>query len=181
MEPLGSTFGLVRPFSYGRAFTELERLASFLGNASVTYQVGGTWLERIILAKFRLVPDATVVNRFPRIQIQDERGVNVAVVASTTAITATSNATATFSPELGYGGVLSAAMVTMPLPLIYLWPNWQIVLDVAGGVVGDVIQAPMLLSEKYSTSPRDFPQGQGPELSDRAVRRDQIAHVGIEP
>jgi hypothetical protein len=179
--PLGSTFGLVRPFSYGRAFTEVERLANFTGNLSATYTIGGTWLERIILVKFRLVPDATVGNRFPRVAIVDERGINVAVVAATTAITASSNATATFSPELGYGGVLSAAFVTAPLPLIYLWPNWSIVLDVPGGLVTDTVQAPMLLSEKYNTSPRDFPQGQGPELPEREVQREQIAHVGREP
>ena len=86
----------------------------------------------------------------------------------------------TFTPQGNPAGANNLAAVCDPLPSLFLLPGWSVVLSVVGGLAADTVSEVRLQSEKFSTSPRDFPPGQGVELPQREWLRDQLAGVSRE-
>lgn len=177
MPPLGSTFGLVRGYEYGRAFTSLVELPPFAGNANPSYNIGGTFWERILIVSFRLQTDAVAGSRQALVRYLDHKGVIYAEVRSASTQPISVTAQWTFSVDLPILGSSAAASFTLPLPSIFLPPGHSIQLGVGSGDAGDTADHVRVLTEQFSTSPRDFPPGQGPELGEREYARDQTAHV----
>lgn len=180
MPPLGSTFGLVDQFHYGRAFTELEKLADFLGNATETYKIGGQYIERLVAVHLKVAAVGGAGVRHAAVSMQDEGGVPIATVVSTFSVAAASTTEFTFTEDGNPAGANNLAAVCDALPSLFLLPGWSVVLSVNGGLVADAVTQVRILTEKFSTSPRDFPPGQGVELPQREWLRDQLAGVSRE-
>lgn len=180
MPPLGSTFGLVEDFHYGRAFTEPVKLNPFAGNVSSTYKVGGLYVERFAAVHMRVAAVGGAGVRHAAVTFEDEGGVPVATVVSTFTVAAASTTEFTFTEGGNPAGANNLAAVCDALPSLFLQPGWSVVLSVVGGLAADTVDQVRVQTEKFSTSPRDFPPGQGVELPQREWLRDQLAGVSRE-
>jgi hypothetical protein len=178
--PLGSTFGLVEDFHYGRAFTELIRLEGFPGNASNTHKIGGQYIERPVAVYFKLQAVGGAGVRYASVEFQDEQGINFARVLSSFTVAAGNTSEFTFAVGSSAAGANNLAAILDALPELFLQPGYGVRLSAVGGLAADTATHVAIMVERFSTSPRDFPPGQGVELPQREWLRDQLAGVSRE-
>lgn len=181
MPPLGSTFGIVRPFSFGRAFTAYPTVASFAGNASGTYKAADGYIERLVAVSFLLTAVGGATARNGRVSIEDQAGGILGQAVAAFTVAAGNASQLTFGVGLDDSGANNLGSIVAPLPDVQLAQGFKVVVDVIAGLAADTVGTVRLTVERFSSSPRDFPPGQGPELGAREWQREQTAHVGLEP
>lgn len=180
MPPLGSTFGLVNPFHWGRAWPQRTLVPDPLAGLGFTYTIEGNYAQRPIAVTFRLVTDANAANRAARISYQDAGGNEYAFAIGAAVQTAGLTWRWCFTINGQDQAPANALAVTGRLPSLFMQPGDQLKLVIPTAQVADQVSRAIVTAEMFSTSTRDFPPGQGPELSAREWQREQVAGVGRE-
>lgn len=107
--------------------------------AALTVPSGFAWL--LMAARFRVVTDATVTNRYPGYSITDGTG-EIFDILNSNALVASQTNDCAFGLGLGLGGSTGGATSsnrrTGPLPLVYLPGGSQIIFTVSNLQAGDV-------------------------------------------
>lgn len=170
----GGAFGLVREFAYGPAFPQLVTLDPFAGNATVTYKVGGTYTERVTSVAFRLVTVGGAGTRSGVVKILDQGGVVFSGASMPFTIAAGKTVDLVFDVDANPGGVNDGPIQVTSLPAPFLAATYSVELSVLGGLAADTVSNVRILSERFSTSPRDYAGGQGRE---HETREQHLAEV----
>jgi len=157
----GGAFGLVREFAYGPAFPQLVTLDNFAGNTVGTYDVGGSYIERVTSVAFRLHCVGGAGTRFGVVELLDQGGVVFSGSAMPFTVAAGQTVDLVFDAGANPGGVsaLSPQVTTLPAP--FLEPTYSVRISVTGGLAADTVSNVRILTEKFSTSPADYAPGQG--------------------
>lgn len=163
MYPHGGAFGLTDDYQYGRAFEQIVTVPPFLGNAVGTYKVGGAYVERVESVAFKLVTVGGAGTRTGLVQFLDQGGVVFSGSVMPFTIAAGKTVELVFDTGANPGGVNDGAVQITSLPGRFLQPTYSVVVSVIGGLVADHVTNVRILTEKFSTSPRDFAPGQGDE------------------
>ena len=161
--PSGATFGLVQDFEYGPAFEQLVTLSDFTGDRSESYGIGGLYVERVRSVAFEVQAVGGVTQRFALVELQDQGGVTFAAAQSPYYADAGHTSRFVFAVGIQQAGFTNAPVILAPLPEAFLQPTYSVKISLVVGVVADLVTQVRILTEKFSTSPRDFPPGQGPE------------------
>jgi hypothetical protein len=154
-------FGLTGEYAYGRAFETLKALASFQGNGTATYNIGGTYVERLRSVSFSLQAVGGAGVRTPIVDFLDQGGVVFSGAASPFTVAAGSTSIVTFAVEVNEAGANDAPRIVVPLPYQFLQPTYSMRITISGGLVADNVTAVRVLTEQFSTAPADFAPGQG--------------------
>jgi hypothetical protein len=178
--PLGSTFGLVNDFHYGRAWPQRTRVTDPLPGLGWTYPIEGNYAQRIVAVTFVLATDVNAANRAPRLSYQDAGGSEYAFAIG--AAVQAASLTWRWCFTLGALGLAPANYLAAigQLPPLFMQPGDKLVLVIPTAQVGDQVSKTIVTAEMFGTSQRDFPPGQGPELGQREWLRDQVAGVSRE-
>lgn len=179
MPPLGSTFGLVNPFHYGRAFQQRVPLANVAGNAVASYKIGGGYYERIVLVSFKITAAAGGSNRFGRVRYLGPEGTPYADIATQLGVAPSGSSQITLGIGLPSMSTSGLPTTINGLPVPFMQPGDSLEISAFNGAAGDVLSGIRVVTERFSTSPRDFPPGQGPEVSEREFQREQLAHPPV--
>lgn len=178
LPPGVGAYGLVGDYRYGRAFEHLATLPNFVGNASGSYPVGGTYIERVVSVTFKVTAVGSAT-RIPQVAFLDEQGIPFSGSASAFNITAGLVGTFVFAQDTLPGGSNGAAFVTNPLPAPFLQPGYSVQLSVAAGLVADTISNIRILTQKFSTAPQDFAPGQGETVTPETLEESYVYPLGV--
>lgn len=181
MPPIGSTFGIVRPYAYGRAFTAYPRVTGAAGNVAVTYKPATGYIERLVALSFLFTAVGGATARNPRVSIEDAAGAIFGQSVAAFTVAAGSASQLTFGVGLNDAGANNLGSIVAPLPDVQLAQGFIVVVDVINGLAADTVGTVLLTVERFSSSPRDFPPGQGPEVGEREFAREQLAHPTPAP
>lgn len=171
-------YGLVSDYRYGRAFEQLVSLDTFAGNATRTYKIGGTYIERIVSVAFQVVA-VGAATRLPQVALLDAEGVTFSGAVSAFNITAGLTSEFVFAADAFSAGANGSAFITTPLPMPFLQPGYSLVLSVGAGVVADTVSRIRLLTQKFSTAPEDFAPGQGESVTPESVERSFVHPLSV--
>lgn len=171
-------YGLVSEYRYGRAFEQLERIPNFAGNATGTYKVGGTYVERVASVAFT-VTAVGAATRIPNVQLLDEEGIAFSGAAAAFNVTAGLTSRFVFAFGTFEAGANGAAFITTPLPMPFLQPTYSVAINITAGVVADTVSNVRILTQKFSTAPEDFPPGQGETVTPETLERDILYPVSV--
>lgn len=176
MPPIGSTFGIVRPAQYGRAFTAYPSLAGGAGNLTFTYKAATGYIERLVALSFLLTCVGGATARNGRVSIEDASGRIFGQNVSPFTVAGGSASQLTFGVGVEPAGANNLASIVAGLPDVQLAQGFIVVVDVLNGLAADTVGTILFTVERFSSSPRDFPPGQGPEVGEREWSREQLAH-----
>lgn len=171
LPPGVGAYGLVTDYRYGRAFEQLERLPNFAGNATGSYRIGGTYVERVASVAFQ-VAAVGAATRTPIVDLLDEEGNVFSGAAASATITAGVTSIFVFAFDAFAAGAANAPRIVTPLPMPFLQPTYSLRISVAAGLVADTVSGVRILAQKFSTAPQDFPPGQGETVTAETIERD---------
>lgn len=161
----GQAFGLTSDFAYGPSFTDAVEVPGGIGTATPTYKITGSYSERLVVVRFTVAAVGGAGVRTPRLDFEDAAGNVFGSVVAPFTVAAGFTSAFTFGRDINPAGANNGPAITQTLPEIFLAPGESVVVTVGGGLAADTIGTIRGQSEKFSTSPRDFPPGQGPESS----------------
>lgn len=178
LPPGVGAYGLVSDYRYGRAFEQLVSLDTFLGNATRTYKIGGTYIERIVSVAFRVTAVGSAT-RLPQVVYLDAEGIPFSGAVSAFNITAGLTSTFVFAADSFSAGANGAAFIVTPLAMPFLQPGYSVQLSVSGGLVADTVDRIRVLTQKFSTAPEDFAPGQGETVTADRLEERYVHPLGV--
>lgn len=155
----GTTVGLLAPYTVGRGYSQLIRVASPAAGAGFSYRANQGATENVRAIRFQLVTSAAVANRVPRLELQDGDGLAVLAIEATAAQAASLTQQFTFLVGLGAVLVGAGTRIADPLPDIFMPDGTSWVCIVGGIDAADQISAVNVISEIFPMGPTGEPQG----------------------
>lgn len=133
-----------------RAFgpPEVVPLDDFAGNVSVAEVASGFW-ECVSAVTVKLVTDATVAGRVPRLRWFAGEPTPFAQAQPSVGLAASHTGVFTFAVDVQESGVANGATIIAPIPKLLILPAWSVVVDVPGGVAGDAVSAVRVYRQRY--------------------------------
>lgn len=151
--------GLVRPFAHGRAFSEALPVANPAVGGGFTYTCPSKYWQRLAALAFTLVTDGNAANRQVTLSVVDQDSVVLAKVAAGGTQAASLTRIYSFLPQYNAAPALAVDTFTVPLPDLFLRPQWKVIVAVGAGQVGDQISALRVIPENFDTGPEGYPIG----------------------
>ncbi len=155
----GTTVGLLAPFSVGRGYPQVVRVASPAAGAGFNYRAQQGATENVRAVSFQLVTSAAVANRVPRLDLQD--GDNLVVVSVQATVAQAASLTAFWTFQVGVGAAIVGAgnVTALPLPDLFMPDGFRWVLSVGAVDVADQVSAVQVITEIFPMGPTGEPQG----------------------
>lgn len=151
--------GLTSEFAHGRAFSEVVPVANPAAGGGFTYTISGNYWERIASLSFTLVTDSNVANRQVLVAMKDGSAANLASTASGGTQAASLTRLYSFVPNQGTAPALIGTTFLAPLPVLFLQPEFTVVVSITSVQVGDQISAIRVYREAFDTGPQGYPLG----------------------
>jgi hypothetical protein len=145
------TYGLTRLLGHGHAFSQVLPQTKPAAGGGFTYTNDGSYWEIIDLIAFRLVTGGNAANRQVLLTIKDGGGVALATLPAASVQTASLTWDYTWSPEFSNFNTVVATAVTSPLPLIFLQPQFSVVVTIGAVDAADQISNIRLYAERFVT------------------------------
>jgi hypothetical protein len=127
---------------------EVVELDAILGNGNVSEEASGFW-EVVEAVTFKIVTDATVATRLPRLRWFAGEAVPFAQAQTSLGTAATKTSVYTFTTDINEAGVASGATLLVPIPRLLFLPKWSVEIDVPGGVAGDHVTNVRVYRKRY--------------------------------
>ena len=152
-------YGITRPVSHGRGYSEPFAVAEPAAGAGFTYTVDGRYMERLVSVCFQLVTSSTASNRFAVLQLQDAQGNVQAAIPAAAAQTASLTRTYTFM--VGQSSVIGpdSSYYLSPLFEHVIRPDWKVVLVITGVEAGDQVSGVQVNRDRFETGDYGYPTG----------------------
>lgn len=154
-----ATMGLTRPFSYGRGWPRLVRIADPAAGAVVTHTVPGDRLQRVVIAHALLETSEAEVTRGPILRFNDPDGNAVGRFGPTGEVAKSSTQRTTWAAGLGYRAAANTDGAQCSIPDVFLVPGMQIVFGVNNIDEGDQQSDVTLYLEEWPNGPDGYPTG----------------------
>lgn len=153
------TEGLLDPFSYGRGYFESVNIANPAAGANAQDKLGGQFLSRLVSARFRLVTDNNVANRFVTVDVQDGNGNTILSQGNLTSVVASKTADYFYGRKQALTQDALGLYLFAPLDDFFLEPGRIVQITVANIQAGDQLSRIFLGYERFPTGPRGYPEG----------------------
>lgn len=151
--------GLTSEFAHGRAFSEVVPVANPAAGAGFTYTVSGSYWERLAALAFTLVTDGNAANRQVLVTVKDGSGAMLGAVSSGGTQAASLTRLYSFLPNVNSAQTVVNTTFISPLPLMFLQPEFTVVVSIASVQAGDQVSAIRVYREAFDTGPEGYPLG----------------------
>lgn len=150
------TYGLTRLLGHGHAFSEVVAVPSPAVDSGFTYtQAGQQWAILDTIA-FRLVSDSNAANRQVTLTIADGGGVALATLPAASVQVASKTYDYTWSTNFTTFNTVIANVITAPLPIIFLQPEYSVTVAIGAKQAGDQVSNIRLYAEQFVTGPQGY-------------------------
>jgi hypothetical protein len=151
--------GLTSEFAHGRAFSEVVAVANPSAGGGFTYTISGNYWERLAAVAFQIVTDGNAANRQVLLDFKDGSGATIASTASGGTQAATLTRKYSFVPNQGTAPALIGTSFLAPLPVVFLQPEFTMVVSIVSVQAGDQVSAIRVYREAFDTGPQGYPTG----------------------
>ncbi len=154
------TYGLLKPFSHGRGYQDLVTGLTPAAGANYTHKLAGKWVSRLLQCSFQLTTSATVADRIVTVEYATSAGTVYAADGAAVAVEASTTSQQFYgSSERGTSEWNTGTPVFFPLWGGFLYPGFEIIVNVAGIDTTDQIAAIYLLFERFEVGDAGYPIG----------------------
>lgn len=151
--------GLTSEFAHGRAFSEVAPLADPAAGAGFTYTVSGSYWERIAALSFVFTTNGNAANRAVVLKVKDGSGATLVAVPSAAVQVASKAYTYSYWGDQAPVNDTVNLVNAQPVPMIFLQPEFTVVVSVGAIDAGDQISAIRVYRERFDTGPQGYPLG----------------------
>jgi len=156
---MDATLGLTRPFSFGRGWPQLHRLADIEANEPALHLVPGSRTERLVAVHCHLETGAGGVGRFAQVDLLDADGRVWLRAPASGPVPAEEVASVNWALGLTYWHEVVGEVAVGALPDLMLRPGMAVAITVSGGQEGDLLSNISMLVEEFPNGPDGYPTG----------------------